>query len=75
MTWKVVVGAEDGAWPDDAQIPMDATDWAEAWDDIIPGYKAARFADEKEANAAARRLRAFGFISATEPEVVAGAGS
>ena len=67
MAWKVVVGAEEGAWPDPAQVPLDAASgWVEAWDGIIPDYTARQFADEADANAVARRLRSYGFITATE---------
>jgi hypothetical protein len=36
----------------------DGVQWREAWDDIIPGYKARRYDTEREAAPAARQLRA-----------------
>lgn len=71
MPWKVVVGAELERWPASdiyAHLLDPASgSWIEPPDDIIPGYKRTTYATEAEANAMARRMRAYGYVSATEP--------
>lgn len=59
--WKVVVPVDS----------PDGIEWKEAWDNIIPGFKSARFDSDYEATIAARQLRstlvggADGFEAAT----------
>ncbi|HKT15088.1 MAG TPA: hypothetical protein VJR87_06745 [Allosphingosinicella sp.] len=68
MPWKVVVGEEMERWQDTHSFLLDppSESWIEAPDEIIPGYKRKPYATEPEANAMARRLRAYGYVSATE---------
>lgn len=67
--WKVVVGEEMERWADRFALLLDpaSESWVEAPDDIIPGFRRTVFSTEAEANAAARRLRAYGYVTATEP--------
>jgi hypothetical protein len=66
MSWRVVIN-RDGPWVDHAVVPLDPpAGWVEAWDDAIPGYKQQTYETETQANALARRFRAFGFSAATE---------
>jgi hypothetical protein len=67
MAWRVMVSADGKAWDVGAVVPLDpSSDWVEASDEIVPGYRKAAFVTEAEANAAAQLMRAMGFISATE---------
>ena len=67
--WRVVVGEEMDRWADRFALLLDpaSESWIEAPDDIIPGFRQKAFPTEAEANAAARRIRAYGYVSATEP--------
>ncbi|HKT72068.1 MAG TPA: hypothetical protein VJQ47_04210 [Steroidobacteraceae bacterium] len=67
-SWRVVVGAEMEQWQDIHGFLLDplSESWIEAPDNIIPGYKQKLYETEPEANAMARRLRAYGYVSATE---------
>jgi hypothetical protein len=65
MPWRIMVGASEEPWRDPIPLEPD-TGWAEAWDEIIPGYRTARFASEAEASAIANSLRAHGLSAATE---------
>ena len=68
MPWKVVVGSEMERWPDTHSFCLDpaSEEWIEAPDGIIPGFEKKTYATEPEANAMARRLRAYGYVTATE---------
>jgi hypothetical protein len=68
MSWRVIVDAQQTGWKGNWILGLDALDgnWAEAWDDIFPGFKAQRFDTEREADGLARRLRSRGFTVATE---------
>lgn len=68
MPWKVVVGKEMVRWEDRYSFCLDPASetWMEAPDNIIPGYKQQIYPTEPEANAMARRMRAYGYVSATE---------
>ena len=64
MSWRVMVGL-DPPWVDPYVLPTDPeTGWGEAWDGIVPGYRAALFERERDAATMARRMRAFGYIAA-----------
>lgn len=67
MGWKVMVGAEEKAWTTTNPIEP-PSEWVEAWDEFIPGYRARRFATETEANAIVSSFRTQGFSAATELE-------
>ncbi len=67
MEWKVMVGSTERPWETGDEIALDPpSGWAEAWDEIVPGYRAQRYASEHEANAVATRLRALGLTTATD---------
>jgi hypothetical protein len=67
--WRVVVGEEMERWADTHSLLLDpaSESWIEAPDGIIPGFQRTVFSTEAEANAAARRIRAYGYVTATEP--------
>lgn len=71
MAWKVVVGGELERWPASdiyAHLLDPASGkWVDPPDGLIPGYKRTTYVTEAEANAMARRMRAYGYVSATEP--------
>lgn len=66
MSWRVMVGL-DPPWVDPYVQPTDPeTGWGEAWDGIVPGYRAALFEREETRPRWPAGCRAFGYIAATE---------
>ena len=63
-----MVGKDETPWEDYLPEADPPHGWTEAWDEIVPGYQRALYAEERQANMAARALRAWGFSAATEFE-------